>query len=693
MISGYLYDIVIIFAFAIVIVAAANRFRIPGIVGFILTGILIGPYGLGLIAETEIIDVLAEIGIIFLLFTIGMQFSFRTLYEMRTIVLIGGSLQVILTIAATMAISSLFGVTTAQALFFGFLVCHSSTAITLKLYQDRAEIESPQARVTLGISIFQDISTIPMLIALPILAGETSDILGALLELSLTLVILFAAVFVISIYVIPRFMNRITSIRSPEIFLLAIILICFVITYVADSLGLSLAIGAFLAGLTLSESDYFHQAFASIIPFRDIFTSFFFISIGMLLNLAFLVQAPLLIIALVAGVILVKAVIAGGSALMIGQSLRTSVLSGLALANIGEFAFVLSIPAIGYGLFTVASEQIFLAVTLLTMSLTPLAIVSGPKIADLFCRLPLGSRLKAGCEVDHGDQTAPLQDHVVIVGYGLNGRNLAKGARVGGIPYVIIDMNPETVAKERKAGERIFFGDATNATILTHANIEQARILVIVINDPVSTRSIVLLARQMNPGLYIIVRTRFLTEVKRIRDLGADEVIPEEFETSVEIFTRVLKKYLTPDSTIDRYVQEVRADTYQMLRSPSAFTASLSDLRMNLPNLTINTLAVEPDSPVAAKTLGAIDVRKRYAVSVLAIRRGREVIENPSGEIALAPGDEVVVIGTPDKIRSLAGLFHASGSANIPDGPGEQIEGQEPAGRQMAGNEESTPKE
>jgi len=664
MITGYLYNIIIIFAFAIIIVAIGNKFRIPGIVGFILTGILIGPYGLGLIEGTEFIDVLAEIGIIFLLFTIGMQFSFRTLYDMRKIVLVGGSLQVLLTIIATMAISYFFGVTTAQALFFGFLVCHSSTAIALKLYQDRAEIESPQARVTLGISIFQDIITIPMLIALPILAGETTDIAGALFQLGITLIILFAAVLAISVYAIPRFMNRITGIRSPEIFLLAILLICFVITYITASLGLSLAIGAFLAGLTLSESDYFHQAFASIIPFRDIFTSFFFISIGMLLNIRFVLQEPVLIVALVIGTIAVKAIIAGGSALVIGQSLRTSVLAGLALANIGEFAFVLSIPGTELGLFTQASEQIFLAVTLLTMSLAPLAVISGPKTADYFCRLPFGGRFKAGCETDNSQSIPAMKDHVVIVGYGPNGRNLAKAARVGGIPYVVIDMNPETVLKERKAGENIFFGDATNSTILTHANIEQARILVIIINDTVSTRAITSLARQMNPGLFIIVRTRFLTEVEHLRNLGADEVIPEEFETSVEIFTRVLKKYLTPEVTIDRYVQEVRADTYDMLRNPSDFSADFSDLRVNLPNLAMRTLMVEQGSPVCGRTLADLDIRKSYAVSVLAVRRQQQVTENPSGEMDLQPGDEAIVVGAPEKIKNLGGLFRATERSN-----------------------------
>lgn len=657
MIAGYLYSIIIIFTFAILIIAIGNRVRIPGIVGFILTGILIGPYGFGLIRETQFVDVLAEIGIVFLLFTIGMQFSFRTLYEMRKIVLIGGSLQVLATILATMAISHFFGVSFAQGLFFGFLICHSSTAITLKLYQDRAEIESPQARVTLGVSIFQDIITIPMLIALPILAGKTTDITGAMVTLGITLFILFASVLAISVYLIPRFMNRITGIRSPELFLLSILLICFVVTYITASIGLSLALGAFLAGLTLSESDYFHQAFASIIPFRDIFTSFFFISIGMLLNVGFLVGDPLLIVALVAGVLIVKAVIAGGSTLAIGHSLRSSVLSGLALANIGEFAFILSIPGRELGLISDSGEQIFLAVTVLTMSLTPVAITMGPKTADFFCRLPLGGRFKAGCAADTVHPVTSLNDHLVIVGYGLNGKNLASAAKVGRIPYVVIDLNPSTVAREHSAGENIFFGDATNAEILTHANIEQARILVIVINDPLSARAITALARQMNPHLSIIVRTRFLSEVRRLIDLGADEVIPEEFETSVEIFTRVLKKYLIPEGTIDRFVHDVRADTYEVLRNPSNSSADLADLGRSVPNLQITTLRVEPGSPVHGKTLGELNVRKNYSVSILAIKRNNEMIENPSGDVGLSSGDDVIAIGTHDAIGVLAGLF------------------------------------
>ena len=660
MITGYLYDIIIIFAAAIVIIAIGNRLKIPGIVGFIVTGIVIGPYGLGLIEDVAIVDALAEIGIIFLLFTIGMQFSFRSLYDMRKIVLIGGTLQVLGTIAATMAITYFFGVPFNKGIFLGFLICHSSTVITLKIYQDRAELESPQARATLGVSIYQDIITVPMLIALPLLAGETSDVTGALLNLGVTLALLIAFVFAISLYVIPRLMTRITNTRNSEIFLLSIILICFLVTYITSSIGLSVALGAFLAGITLSESEYFHQAFASILPFREIFTSFFFISIGMLINLWFIIRDPLLIVVLVLGVLVLKAVIAGGATLAIGHSLRTSVLAGLALCNIGEFAFILSIPGTNYGLFTHSEEQIFLAVTVITMSLTPLMISAGPRMADFWCKRPSMARFNGVSKSGEKERAAapPLQDHLVIIGYGLNGRNLARAAKAGGIAYRIIDLNPDTVAKERKKGEPIIFGDATSESILSYAEIEKARILVIVINDPPSTRVIIQCARQMNPHLYIIVRTRFMNEVKALEHLGADEVIPEEFETSLEIFTRVLKKYLVPKTTIDGFVREVRSKTYQMFRSPSQSGAGLADLKVNLPDSEITSLAVSQESTVAGKSLLDLNVRREYGISILAIRRNGEIMANPDGDCQLEPGDEVIVIGAPENIARLLRLFH-----------------------------------
>ena len=292
MIATYILDIIVILALAILVITVGTRLKIPGVVGFLLTGIIVGPYGLGLVKDPQMVEVLAEIGIIFLLFTIGMQFSFKTLFEMKKIVLVAGTVQVVFTILAVYAIMYFFGTPPGIALFFGFLICHSSTTITLKIFQERAEVNTPYARSTLGISLYQDIVTVPMLIALPILAGHEADLTGAMLNLGVTLIILLAIVLAMAAWVLPKIMTRIAGVRNSEIFLLSIILICFVITYISSSLGLSLALGAFLAGLTLSESEYFHQAFASIVPFRDIFTSFFFISVGMLLNLWFVHQQP-----------------------------------------------------------------------------------------------------------------------------------------------------------------------------------------------------------------------------------------------------------------------------------------------------------------------------------------------------------------------------------------------------------------
>jgi CPA2 family monovalent cation:H+ antiporter-2 len=502
--------------------------------------------------------------------------------------------------------------------------------------------------------------TVPMLIALPILAGHEADITGAMLNLGLTLLVLIAVVIAIAILVLPRIMSQIAGVRNSEIFLLSIILICFVITFISAKLGLSLALGAFLAGLTLSESEFFHQAFAGILPFRDIFTSFFFISIGMLLNIGFVISNPVLIIALVVGVLVLKTVIAASSTLAIGQSLRTSILAGLALSSIGEFAFVLSVPAQEYGFFSETYDQVFLAVAVITMALTPYIIGAAPGIADRICRLPMSNRIKTGCvppKSGNGD-TIALTDHVIVVGYGLNGRHLAKVAKIGNIPYVVIDLNPDTVEQEQKKGEPIFFGDATNESILVYAGITHARILVIAINDPFSTRAITRIARSMNENLYIIARTQFLPEVQTLRDLGANDVIPEEFETSVEIFSRVLKKYLVPKGTIEQFIHDLRTDSYQMLRSPASSSADLSDLRLTLPDINIIALKVFPGSAVEGKDLAGIEVRKKYGVSVLAIRRKGEVIANPSGEMDLESDDEAIVIGAPGDIARLSQLFH-----------------------------------
>jgi CPA2 family monovalent cation:H+ antiporter-2 len=428
------------------------------------------------------------------------------------------------------------------------------------------------------------------------------------------------------------------------------------------TIGLSLALGALLAGLILSESEYSSQALGNILPFRDVFTSFFFISIGMLLDVGFLLQRPGLIAVIALCVLSLKAIIAGCTAVLLGFPLRTTILVGLALSQIGEFSFILSRSGIEYGLLPATTYQLFLVVSVLTMAATPFVLALGPRAADLALRLSLPRRLKAGLyfvpTITSTETKIHQKDHLIIVGFGLNGRNVARSARAAGIPYVIIEMNPETVRAEKSKGEPIYFGDAIQEAVLAHARIKGARVLVVVISDPTATRRIIEIARRLNPTLYIIARTRFLQEMKHLYELGANEVIPEEFETSVEIFTRVLGKYLIPRDEIEKFTTEVRADGYEMLRSLPKESASFSDLKIHLPDFEISTFRVNQESPLVGKTLAQIQLRKELGVTLLAIHRDSQIISDPGGDTKFCANDVLVLLGPAYKIAGITSLFH-----------------------------------
>jgi CPA2 family monovalent cation:H+ antiporter-2 len=654
-----LSSIVVIFGLSIAVVFLFNLIRIPSVVGFILTGLLVGPHGFSLISAVDQVETLAEIGIILLLFTIGLEFSFRNLWKIRQNVVTGGSLQVGLTAFLATVACIFFGLPLRESVLVGFLVSLSSTAIVLKLLQERGEVDTPHGNMTLAILIFQDLIAIPMMLALPFLAGIGNLEGGSLLTMLFWDIAIIAFLIACAKWFVPFLLFQIARTRNRELFLLFVVLTCIGIAWLTSLAGLSLALGALLAGLIISESEYSGQAIGNVIPFRDIFTSFFFVSVGMLLDLAFLAAHWQLILLLVVIVIILKALIAGGVPAVLGYPIRTMVLVGLGLGQVGEFSFILSQSGLEFGLLSPEAYQVFIAVALVTMAATPFLLSGGSQIADTASRLPWPDRFRIGKLSGEVRPPPPLQDHLVIVGYGINGRNLSRAARVGGIPYVILEMNPQTVRSERAKGEPIAYGDATNEAVLHHASLEKARILVVVINDPTSSRRITELARRMNPNLYIIVRTRYIQEVGPLYKLGADEVIPEEFETSVEIFTRVLKKYLIPRGTIDRYIAEVRADNYQMLRSLPRTSATLSDLIIDVPDIEISTFRVVFGSVVCGKSLGEMALRKQHGVTVVAIERSGQVLANPGAEATLEAGDRAIILGTPEKIAEASSLFLA----------------------------------
>jgi CPA2 family monovalent cation:H+ antiporter-2 len=435
------------------------------------------------------------------------------------------------------------------------------------------------------------------------------------------------------------------------------VVICFAVAWLTASAGLSLALGAFLAGLIVSETEYSHQALGNILPFRDVFSCFFFISIGMLLDVGVLWQHLGFIALLFLSVLMLKSLLAGSAVILMGFPLRTAILAGLALFQVGEFSFILSKTGVNQGLLSGNAYQIFLDVTVLTLVATPFIMSLAPRLADLVLRLPLPERVKSGSYLMETIKVTAQKDHLIIVGLGVNGRNLARAAEAGGIPYVIIEMNPETVRQERQRGRPIYYGDGTQEEILHHANIQEARIVVVVINDPAATRRIINLARRLNSRVHIIVRTRYLQELQPLLELGADDVVPEEFETSVEIFTLVLKKYLVAKGEIERLITEVRANCYLIFRGLARELEPFGGMPHYLHDLEISTVRLNEEAPLAGKSLAQMHVRKTHGVTVLAIRRDSLTMTNPDPDLPLKANDLLVVMGSPLNLTKAAWLF------------------------------------
>ena len=391
-----LTDIVIIFGLAIAVLLLFHFLRLPSVVGLLLTGILAGPHGFRLIGAIHEVEVLAEIGVIFLLFTIGIEFSFKKLVEIKKQVLFGGSLQVGLTILAVFVFARQVGLSTPEAIFYGFLISLSSTAIVLRLIQERAEVDTPHGRTGLGVLLFQDVIIVPMILVTPILAGNPSDHLNSdIFVFAAKGIAIVCLVPVAAKWLIPWLLHQVARTRSKELFLLSIVAICLTIAWLTSNAGLSLALGAFIAGLIISESEYSHQALGNILPFRNVFTSFFFVSIGMLLDTGFLVNNLLLILIASTGVLVLKAVIASSTAILMGLPLRSGILTGLSICQVGEFSFILSRTGVEHGLLA-DHYQLFLAVAVLTMAATPFIISLAPRFADRILQMRLPIKLKTG---------------------------------------------------------------------------------------------------------------------------------------------------------------------------------------------------------------------------------------------------------------------------------------------------------
>jgi CPA2 family monovalent cation:H+ antiporter-2 len=427
--------------------------------------------------------------------------------------------------------------------------------------------------------------------------------------------------------------------------------------------GLSLALGAFLAGLVISESEYGAQALGEILPFKELFLSFFFVSVGMLLDLSFVTASFGTVLAATLLVLVLKAGLVALAIRLLGFSLRIAVLAGLALSQVGEFSFILSRTGLQVGLLGGAQEQLFLAVSVLTMAFTPFIIAASPALADALVRLPLppfllhGSLGREDAKEVSGDLREALSDHLVIVGYGVNGRNLARAARVAGIPYAIVDTNPDQVKREREAGQPVIFGDATHPAVLEKVGVERARVLVSAIADPGASRRIAEVAKRLNPAIHVLVRSRYVEEVEPLYEAGADDVIPEEFETSIELLVRVLRRYLIPQLEIQEFVGEIRAGSYEVFRDPSPASAPrIAGLDVHIPDSEVATVRVGEESFLVGRTLQQVGLRAEYGVTLLAVQREGETVPNPDAGFPFMPGDILIVFGSQSALADAGAL-------------------------------------
>ncbi len=652
-----LKEVVIILGLSVLIILIFQRIKMPSILGFLLTGIVAGPHGLSLINASHEVEILAETGIIFLLFVIGIEFSLKSLLKIRNTVLIGGSLQVGGTILFTAIGSYWLGLPYEQSIFMGFLISLSSTAIVLKMLGERGVMKTPQGRIALGILIFQDIIVVPMILVTPLLTGNSDNLLMTLLLMMGKFALVIGLLILLAKFVVPVILFYVVKTRSQELFILTTVVLCFATAWLTSSVGLSLALGAFFAGLIISESDYSHQATANILPFREIFISFFFVSVGMLLDVQYFLQNIGLMIVLTIAVILLKMTIVTLTVLFKKYPFRIALISAFTLFQVGEFAFLLSTVGIRNELITNEVYQKFLVVSILTMALTPFLIGYAEPLADRLIKAwlpePVRRRLstyqqgKKYIKPDDDD----LHDHLVIVGYGINGHNLARTAKQTKIPYVIIEFGQEQFDEAKQENHPVIFGDATHPHILEQAHIHKSRVVVISISDAEAAKKIVTVVRESCETAHVIVRTRSIKDIDETLRLGADEVIPEEFETSIEIFTKVLKRYLVPFDEIQSFITNIRAHNYELLSRAGDDKHHPSPVQMHIPDMVIASLPVQQeDNKIVGKSIVESGLKNNYNVTVLAIRRKGKYITKIEPAMTIEPDDMLYLFGSPANI-------------------------------------------
>lgn len=653
-------ELAIVAALAVAVTVLLARFKLPTVAGLLLAGALLGPFGLRLVSSVHAIEVLAEVGVVLLLFSIGLEFSLARLRDIMRQVALGGVLQVGLTTGVTTLLAVSLGQPVGRGVFYGFAFALSSTAIVLRALAERRELDAPHGKFIVGTLIFQDLCVVPMVLIVPLLGasgpvGEAAVSIGVALGKAALVVV---GTVLVARFVVPKILGWVDASRSREVFLLAILTLCIGTAWLTSMVGLSLALGAFLGGMVVADTEYSHRAMGDILPLRDAFVSVFFVSLGMLFDVRVVVAQPLLVGGLLLGFLLAKGLLATLAAMAMRFPSRVAWLAGVGLAQFGEFGFVLARLAQSNGVVDEAAVSPLLAAGIASMFLTPLFVRAAPHITAGERLLAPLERLIGVRSIDEADETRKLENHVVVVGFGVAGLLAARSLAAASAPFVVLELNADNVRRGKELGLPVYYGDATSEEALGHAHLPEARLVVLLMNDQQAAQRVVDTLRRLAPQVPVLMRTRYLAEREGLMKMGARDVVAEEVEGAVEVIARLLRAIEVPRNVIDETIQGIRSETQTSERKQTVPRPQLGDVR-GLSELKIESVLVRENSQAAGSSPVQMRLRSATGVLVVGLRRGEKLLQNPDPNASFEAGDVVYFVGTSGAIRGALPLFEA----------------------------------
>ncbi len=662
-------DIVIVLAAAAGGGLLAALVQQPVLLGYLLGGIIIGPTGLGLIKELIQVETLAQFGVAFLLFALGVEFSLAKLKKVQAIALGGGGLQIILTILVTTLISLGIGWVTSptQGIFLGAILSLSSTAVVLKCLMERNETETTHGQVMLGILVIQDLALGLMLAVLPALNKPPEAIGIAILSALLQILLFAAGAVAVGLWIIPPLLRLLAKTESRELFLLGVIVLALSIALLTEHLGLSIEMGAFVAGLMISEVEYADQTLTYVEPLRDTFAALFFASIGMLIDPLFLWQNLEVILGLVTLVFIGKFLIVTPLVTTFRYPIKTALITGLGLAQIGEFSFVLASEGQTLGIISRTVYLLILGTTALTLILTPFVMKLMPQLltwAENFAFLKTYFE-QSNLPIAISEEVTKQQNHVIVCGYGWIGRNIVRMVKDHGYPVVVIDHSESKIQQLREAGIPYIYGNASSFHVLEAAGVDKARAMAIAITDSMNTRLCLKRTLEFTPDLDVVVRAHQDKDIELLYQLGAREVVQPEFEASLELSTHLMAGMGLPLSVVQREVRQIRSTHYLDLRPDRHPAQVAKDLQIATRDMNSKWYALPNNSPLLGMTLQEANLRRLTGVSMMAIKRADgEEIDYPNGETTIKLGDKLLIVGEPEELAAFDEL--AKGEAAVP---------------------------